>query len=62
MTLIERLLADELPGERQYEREARIVLWPLLKEAAERIRALESQVRVEGHIDVADYGPDYDFG
>jgi len=40
--LIERLLADELPGERQYEREARVVLGGLLKEAAEYIKQKES--------------------
>lgn len=44
MTLIEELLADELPGDRQYQREARIVLAGLLHRAAVRIRELEDAI------------------
>ena len=43
--LVERLMADELPGERQRVREARIELFSLLKEAADRIEALEAALR-----------------
>ncbi len=43
--LVERLLADELPGETQWQREARIELFSLLKEAADRIKALEAALQ-----------------
>jgi hypothetical protein len=38
--LVQRLRACELPGDRQYEREARIVLSSLLTEAADAIERL----------------------
>lgn len=40
--LIARLLADELPGDRQAQREARIELGGLLNEAAEYIKLKET--------------------
>ena len=36
--VVERLLADELPNDGQWEREARMVLHSLLKEAADEIQ------------------------
>ena len=42
--LVERLRADELPGDRQHQREARIVLSSILLEAAERIERLEREL------------------
>lgn len=41
MTLTEELRAGELPGDRQYMREARATLGALLRRAADRIEALE---------------------
>jgi hypothetical protein len=39
--LVNRLRADELPGDRQRHIEARIELFSILNEAADRIEALE---------------------
>lgn len=41
--LVERLRADELPLDRQYVREARIILRGILNEAAARIAELEAR-------------------
>ena len=38
--LVKRLRADELPEDRQYQREARVTLWGESQEAADRIEAL----------------------
>jgi len=43
--LVKQLLADELPNDGQREKEARIVLHLLLKEAAVRIEKLEAALR-----------------
>lgn len=43
--LVKRLRAEELPGDQQYQREARVVLWGELQEAASRIEALEAALR-----------------
>ena len=40
--LVERLLADELPNDGQWEKEARMVLHSLLKEAADDIGHMKS--------------------
>ena len=42
--LVKRLRADELPGDRQRQIEARIELWKILQEAADRIEALQKQL------------------
>jgi hypothetical protein len=44
--LVKRLFADELPNEGQLEREARIVLHSLLKEAADEIERLQKRIAV----------------
>jgi len=43
--LVKRLRADELPGDRQRHIEARIELFGILNEAADRIEALEKALR-----------------
>jgi len=43
--LVKRLRADELPGDRQRQIEARIELWKILQEAADRIEQLEKGFR-----------------
>ena len=43
--LVTRLRADELPTDRQAEREARCVLGKLLDEAADRIETLERELK-----------------
>lgn len=40
--LVKRLRADALPGDRQYQREARTTLWSERQEAADRIENLET--------------------
>jgi ribosome recycling factor len=42
--LVARLRADELPGDRQRQIEARIELWKILQEAADYIEALQKQL------------------
>jgi hypothetical protein len=39
--LVARLRADELPGDRQRQIEARIELWKILQEAADRIEWMQ---------------------
>ena len=39
--LVKRLRADELPGDRQRQIEARIELWKILQEAADRIEWMQ---------------------
>jgi hypothetical protein len=41
--IVENLRAEELPGERQYEREARIVMSKLLNDAAAEIERLREK-------------------
>jgi hypothetical protein len=48
--LVERLLADELPNDGQWEKEARMVLHSLLKEAADEIQ--------QNRIDIEEYRRD----
>ena len=43
--LVKRLRADELPEDRQYQREARVTLWGERQEAADRIEQLEAALR-----------------
>jgi len=43
--LVKRLRADELPGDRQRQIEARIELWKILQEAADRIENLEKALQ-----------------
>lgn len=43
--LVQRLRANELPGDRQHQREARIVLASLLSEAADQIETLERELK-----------------
>jgi non-ribosomal peptide synthetase component F len=43
--LVKRLIADELPNDGQWEKEGRMVLHLLLKEAADRIEHLEAALR-----------------
>lgn len=61
MDLISRLRADDIPGDRQYEREARIVMRKLLDEAAAAIEALSKAVEplAEKHLYPDDIDPDY---
>jgi len=42
--LVKRLRADELPGDSQNKREARMALGKILDEAADRIEELEKQL------------------
>lgn len=57
-TLIERLYADELPGDRQHQREARVVLRALLDEAAARISVLQGHLREIAAISKRAFEPD----
>jgi hypothetical protein len=43
--LVNRLRAYELPGDRQYQREARTTLWSERQEAADRIEKLEAALQ-----------------
>jgi len=43
--IVERLLADELPNDGQWEKEARMVLCSLLAEAADEIERLRQALR-----------------
>jgi hypothetical protein len=52
--LVNRLRAYELPGDRQYQREARTTLWSERQEAADRIEKLERENNDIGvHLDGA---------
>jgi len=42
--LVARLRADELPGDHQNKREARMELWKILQEAADRIEELQDRL------------------
>ena len=61
--LVKRLRADELPGDRQRQIEARIELWKILQEAADRIENLEKALQFYAKA-TPDYlhGADWDWG
>ena len=51
--LVKRLRAEELPGDRQHQYEARITLWAERQEAADRIEELEAALRLIADTDPA---------
>ena len=56
--LVKRLRADELPGDRQRQIEARIELWKILQEAADRIEGLEYALRSIAEVPIGTEIPD----
>ena len=47
--IVERLRAEAMPEERQYQREARVVLAVLLEQAADEIERLRGALRAIAH-------------